>query len=162
MKNGYRLIGLYLLALLGLLCVMCSCKHTEYVPIRETHTEIKNIHDTIRQVDSVWNEVSTVIREVDSTELAALGIKIKNLQQEKAWLIERDNQKKEKSQGEKITSIEYIKGDSIPVPYPVKEPLSRWQQFACDYGKIMIGATIAAVIAVTAIIILWIRRRRPG
>ena len=116
MKNGYRLIGLYLLALLGLLCVMCSCKHTEYVPIRETHTEIKNTHDTIRQVDSVWNEVSTVIREVDSTELAALGIKIKNLQQEKAWLIERDNQKKEKSQGEKITSIEYIKGDSIPVP----------------------------------------------
>ena len=141
---------------------MCSCKHTEYVPIRETHTEMINIHDTIRQVDSVWNEVSTVIREVDSTELAALGIKIKNLQQEKAWLIERDNQKKEKSQGEKITSIEYIKGDSIPVPYPVKEPLSRWQQFACDYGKIMIGATIVAVIAVTAIIILWIRRRRPG
>ena len=155
-------IGLYLLAVLGLLCVMCSCKHTEYVPIRETHTEFKNIHDTIRQIDSVWNEVSTVIREVDSTELAALGIKIKNLQQEKAWLIERDNQKKEKSQGEKITSIEYIKGDSIPVPYPVKEPLSRWQQFCCDYGKIMIGATIASVIAVTAIIILWIRRRRPG
>ena len=162
MKNGYRLIGLYLLAVLGWLCVICSCKETEYVPIRETHTENKYIHDTIRQVDSVWNEVSTVIREVDSTELAALGIKIKNLQQEKAWLIERDKHKKEKSQGKKITSIEYIKGDSIPVPYPVKEPLSRWQQFCCDYGKIMIGATIAAVIAVTAMIILWIRRRRPG
>ena len=130
MKNGYRLIGLYLLALLGLLCVMCSCKHTEYVPIRETHTEFKNIHDTIRQVDSVW--------------------------------IERESQQKKKSQGDKVIVKEIIKGDSIPVPYPVKEPLSRWQQFACDYGKIMIGATIAAVIAVTAIIILWIRRRRPG
>ncbi len=160
--KGYRLIGLYLLAVLGLLCVMCSCKHTEYVPIRQTHTEFKNIHDTIRQVDSVWNEVSTVIREVDSTELAALGIKVKNLQQEKAWLIERDKRKKEKSQGEKTTSIVYIKGDSIPVPYPEKEPLNKWQKFCCDYGKIMIGATIAAVIAVTAMIILWIRRRRPG
>lgn len=160
--KGYELIRLYLLAVLGLLCVMCSCKHTEYVPIRQTHTEFKNIHDTIRQVDSVWNEVSTVIRVVDSTELAALGIKVKNLQQEKAWLIERDKRKKEKSQGEKTTSIVYIKGDSIPVPYPVKEPLSRWQQFCIDYGKIMIGATIAAVIAVTAMIILWIRRRRPG
>lgn len=162
MKNGYRLIGLYLLAGLGLLCVMCSCKNTEYVPIRETHTEYKNIHDTIRQVDSVWNDVSTVIREVDSTELAALGIKVKNLQQEKAWLIERESQQKKKSQGDKVIVKEIIKGDSIPVPYPVKEPLSRWQQFCCNFGKIMIGATIAAVIAVTAMIILWIRRRRPG
>lgn len=147
-------IGLLLCWLLG------SCRSVQYVEVPKVHTETVHVHDTIRQTDSLWREVSTVIREVDSTELAALGIKLKNLQQDKAWLIERESQQKERSQGDKIMVKEVIKGDSIPVPYPVKEPLSRWQQFCCDYGKFMLGTTAAVVLTTGVLVVLWLRKRR--
>jgi hypothetical protein len=42
-----------------------------------------------------------------------------------------------------------IKTDSIHVPYPVPAQLSRWQSFCCDYGKLMLGGTIMALILIT-------------
>ena len=152
---------MYALIIIGLLIALCGCNSVKYVPIKEIHTDVEHVHDTVKQTDSIWNERTTVIREVDSTELAALGIKINNLQQEKAWLIERDNQRKEKSQGDKIIVKEIIKGDSIPVPCPVEKKLSRWQRFCCDYGKLMLGATIVCLIALSFLLIRYIKRKIP-
>ena len=80
---------MYALIIIGLLIALCGCNSVKYVPIKEIHTDVEHVHDTVKQTDSIWNERTTVIREVDSTELAALGIKINNLQQEKAWIRKR-------------------------------------------------------------------------
>jgi hypothetical protein len=161
MKNRNRLIGLYLLAVLGLLCVMCSCKSIQYVPVETVKTEVVHEHDTIRVNDSVWTEKTVTIREVDSTELAALGIKIKALQGERtAWLVERSNLQKQKGQQERVKYMYVTKTDCIQVPYPVERMLSRWEQFCLDYGKVMVGTTGVLLLSIAMIIAIWIRKRR--
>ena len=45
------------------------------------------------------------------------------------------------------------KTDSVPVPYPVEKPLTRWQQFCLDYGKVTTGATAALLLLLIALAI---------
>jgi hypothetical protein len=39
-----------------------------------------------------------------------------------------------------------IQKDTIAVPYPVEKPLTTWQRFCLDYGKVTTGATIALIL----------------
>ena len=39
-----------------------------------------------------------------------------------------------------------IQKDTIQVPYPVEKPLTTWQRFCLDYGKITTGATVALIL----------------
>ena len=141
-----------LLALLWLLS-LTGCKTVRYVPVPEYHTLYKTRVDTVQRLDSVRDVQWMTVREVDSTQLAALGIQIKGLKN--ALLIER-NKLLQKMSNEKTHKIDTVmQRDSIPVPYPVEKQLTKWQRWKMDLGGIAIGGTLALV----AFIVIWIVKR---
>ena len=136
-----------------------SCK-TQYVPVVEHHTEIIHQYDTIKQVDSVTNEIKTIIRESrpeDSLLLAELGIK---LQANERLLILLQRELKEKnSEKHESHSRDSVRVDSVLVPVPVEKPLGKWEQFTLDYGKVAFGGTLVAIGLVIFELVRWLRRR---
>jgi len=143
MKNGYRLIGRYILALLGLLFVMCSCKSIQYVPVETVKTEYKVRTDTLTQKDSIYLRDSIWVEKSGDT---VTTYKTRYVYQDR-W---RD----------RVARDTIIKTDSIQVPYPVERKLSRWEQFCLDYGKVMVGTTGVLLLSIAIIIAIWIRKRR--
>ena len=143
MRNGYKLIGLYILALLGLLRVMCSCKSIQYVPVETVKTEYKVRTDTLTQKDSIYLRDSIWVEKSGDT---VTTYKTRYVYQDR-W---RD----------RVARDTIIKTDSIQVPYPVERKLSRWEQFCLDYGKVMVGTTGVLLLSIAIIIAIWIRKRR--
>lgn len=143
MKNGYKLIGLYILAVLGLLCVMCSCKSIQYVPVETVKTEYKVRTDTLTQKDSIYLRDSIWVEKSGDT---VTTYKTRYVYQDR-W---RD----------RVVRDTVIKTDSIQVPYPVERKLSRWEAFCLDYGKVMVGTTGVLLLSIAIIIVIWIRKRR--
>lgn len=134
-----------LLALLWLLC-LTGCKTVKFVPVPEYHTLYKTRVDTVQRLDSVRDVQWMTVREVDSTQLAALGIQIKGLK--KALLIER-NKLLQKISNEKTHKIDTVmQRDSIPVPYPVEKQLTKWELWKMDLGGWAIGVLVVLVILV--------------
>lgn len=150
---------LYALIIIGLLIALCGCNSVKYVPVKEVHTEYITQHDTIRQSDSIIREQTTIIREADSTLLARLGMWTPS--HEKIFVIEKESHEKSATASEKVKGREVLKTDTIQVPYPVEKKLSRWQRFCCDYGKLMLGATIVCIIALSFLLIRYIKRKMP-
>lgn len=143
MKNGYKLIGLYILAVLGLLCVMCSCKSIQYVPVETVKTEYKVRTDTLTRKDSIYLRDSIWVEKSGDT---VTTYKTRYVYQDR-W---RD----------RVVRDTVIKTDSIQVPYPVERKLSRWETFCLDYGKVMVGTTGVLLLSIAIIIVIWIRKRR--
>ena len=134
-----------LLALLWLLS-LTGCKTVRYVPVPEYHTLYKTRVDTVQRLDSVRDVQWMTVREVDSTQLAALGIQIKGLKN--ALLIER-NKLLQKMSNEKTHKIDTVmQRDSIPVPYPVEKQLTKWQRWKMDLGGWAMGVSMLLVILV--------------
>lgn len=160
MRRGYEVLGIYFLLTLLAMMLLCSCKDTEYVtvPVPEYHEKVTEVHDTIKQVDSILNEKTIVIKEADSIALAKLGLKLKNA--EKAWLIEKTELLKEKGQQQEVKIKEVLKVDSIRVPYPVERKLSKWESFCLEYGKITLGGSIFLLIAVLLLAWLLIKKKK--
>ena len=102
----YTLVGFIVVLLLS------GCKATEYVPVVETHTEHHWHTDSVRQVDSVLTEKTTIVREVDSATMAQYGIQMK--QMERAWLVQTDRLNREISmlQSQKSDTVHIV--DSVP------------------------------------------------
>lgn len=121
-----------------------GCKTIKFVPVPEYHTLYKTRVDTVQRWDSVRDVQWMTIREVDSTQLAALGIQLKGLK--KALLIER-NKLLQKISNEKTHKVDtVIQRDSIPVPYLVEKPLTKWQQWKMDFGGWAMGVVAVLVI----------------
>ena len=59
--------------------LLTGCKTVKFVPVPEYHTLYKTRADTVWRMDSVRDVQWMTIKEVDSTQLAALGIQIKGL-----------------------------------------------------------------------------------
>lgn len=136
-----------LLALSWLLC-LTGCRTIKYVPVPEYHTLYKTRVDTVQRWDSVRDVQWMTVREVDSTQLAALGIQLKGLK--KALLIER-NKLLQKISNEKTHKVDTVmQRDSIPVPYPVEKPLTKWQRWKMDMGGWAMG--VAAVLVILVIL----------
>lgn len=147
----YMFIGIIVL-LFACTC-FSGCKSIQYVPMVETKTEHHWHTDTVKQTDSVINNQTTVIREVDSATMAQFGIKLKAA--ERAWLIQNDRLMREI---ERLQAIHY-EADSVedekPVPVPVEKKLTKWQTFCIDYGKVMLGASVILL----AFVIIWLVRK---
>lgn len=47
---------------------------------------------------------------------------------------------------DKVRVDSFIKRDSIPYPVEIEKPLTKWETFCIDYGKIMLGATVVCII----------------
>ena len=142
-----------LFVLSWLLCLV-GCRTVRYVPVPEYHTLYKTRVDTVYRWDSVRDVQWMTVREVDSTQLAALGIQIKG--QKNALLIER-NKLLQKISNEKTHKVDTImQRDSIPVPYPVEKPLTKWQRWKMDLGGWAMG--VAAMLVILVIIKVTKRR----
>ena len=138
----------YLLGIVLATLCLTGCKTVKFVPVPEYHTLYKTRVDTVQRWDSVRDIQWMTVREVDSTQLAALGIQIKGLKN--ALLIER-NKLLQQISNEKTHKVDTImQRDSIPVPYPVEKPITKWQQWKMDLGGWAMG--VAAVLVILVII----------
>lgn len=151
--------ALTFMTMLLALFLFCSCR-TQYVPVETTHTIYQNHTDTVRERDSVHTETNTIIREADSAMVAQLGLKLKD--NERVILILRNELQRVISEKEQHSTDTVHETDSIQVPYPVPAQLSRWQSFCCDYGKLMLGGTILAIVLFIIYVIRFIKKRTGG
>ncbi|MGF0097341.1 hypothetical protein ACQRD6_03170 [Prevotella sp. SGI.027] len=137
-----------ILFLFFVLMSLTGCKTVKFVPVPEYHTLYKTRVDTVQRWDSVRDVQWMTVKEVDSTQLAALGIQIKGLKN--ALLIER-NKLLQKMSNEKTHKVDTImQRDSIPVPYPVEKPLTKWERWKMDMGGWAMG--VAAVLVILVIL----------
>ena len=156
---AYFVIGMFALSIL---LWLCSCTTTQYVPVETVRTEYKNKTDTFIQKDTVEREKTVTIMEADSDLLAKYGILLReNRNTRAAYLILQKEIEREKSSKQEVHTDTVIKTDSIQVPYPVERKLSKWEAFCIDYGKIMVGCTIAAILIMVIFVILWLKKQGP-
>lgn len=117
----------YVLATL-LLLVVWSCRTTEYVPVEVVRSDTTYINKVQR--DSIYQLDSIYILDRGDTVLIT---QTKFLYRDK---LVRD-------------TVYMSKTDSIKVPYPVEQQLTRWEQFRLDVG----GWAIFTVILIVLIIV---------
>ena len=140
-----------ILFLFFVIITLTGCKTVKFVPVPEYHTLYKTRVDTVQRWDSVRDIQWMTVKEVDSTQLAALGIQIKGLKN--ALLIER-NKLLQQISNEKTHKVDTImQRDSIPVPYPVEKPLTKWQRWKMDAGGWAMG--VAAVLVILFVVRLF-------
>jgi len=133
-----------------------SCSSTKYIPIEKTKTVYQNRIDTIKQIDSVFNEKTTIIREADSTLVQQLGLKLKT--NEKAILIlKKELEKQTHNKLESIHDTVLVK-DSIPIPYPVEKQLTKWQQFKLDFSDVVFSVFL--LILIVCMVYIFINRKK--
>ena len=112
-----------------LLSLLTGCKTVQYIPVETVRTDttyiIKQLRDSIMLHDSIY------IHEYQRGDT----IYCDRIQYRDRW---RDRWRTD--------TIYRSRTDSIAVPYPVEKPLTRWQRFCLDYGKMTTGATIALVL----------------
>ena len=130
----WGIVACLLITLLG------GCKTVKYVPV-ESHTT-----DTLYQVkverDSIHTRDSIYIHEWHSPTGDTIYI-----DRDRFHTLYRDRWHRD--------TIYRSHTDTIQVPYPVAQPLTRWQQFCLDYGKVTTGATAALL----ALLTVWIIRK---
>lgn len=128
--------------------LLAGCR-TQYVPVAETHTEHHWHTDTVRQVDSVLTEKTTLIREVDSATMAKYGISLK--QMERAWLIETERLNRE------ISRLQSRKSDTIhvvdSVPKIVVKEVERKQSLKDRLSTFVTDACTGVIIIVFLILL---------
>lgn len=112
-----------------LLSLLTGCKTVKYIPVETVRTDTAYI--TKQQRDSVVIRDSIYVHEYQRGDT----IYHDRIQYRDRW---RDRWRTD--------TIYRSRTDSIAVPYPVEKPLTRWQRFCLDYGKMTTGATIALVL----------------
>lgn len=123
----------YLLVMVLTLLSLAGCKTVKFVPVPEYHTLYKTRVDTVQRWDSVYFR--------DSVFIAAKGDTV--FLTKTHWR-------------ERFRNVYHIKADtvmqrdSIPVPYPVEKPLTKWQRWKMDLGGWAMG--VAAVLVILVII----------
>lgn len=124
----------YVVAVVVLLVMLCSCTRQVYVPVESVRTEYRDrevykaVTDTVRDTRVIWVKGDTVI----------------------------DVREKERVLKVEVRDTCYVQlTDTIREPYPVEKPLSKWQQVKMDFGGMAIGA-IAIVIGFA---VVWFARR---
>lgn len=118
-----------ILLLLFVLMSLTGCKTVKFVPVPEYHTLYKMRVDTVQRWDSVYFR--------DSVYIAVKG--------DTVYLTKTHWR-------ERFRNVYHIKADtvmqldSIPVPYPVEKPLTKWQRWKMDAGGWAMGAVAVLVI----------------
>ena len=124
---------IYLLGMVLATLSLTGCKTVKFVPVPEYHTLYKTKVDTVQRWDSIYFR--------DSVYVAAKG--------DTVYLTKTHWR-------ERFRNIYHVKADtvmqrdSIPVPYPVEKPLTKWQQWKMDTGGWAMG--VAAVLIILVIL----------
>jgi len=147
----------FLILAIALLLSFSGCTTTgKVVTVPEVH-ELHHWHsDTIRQTDSVVNNQTTVIREVDSATMAQYGIRLDKAQ--RAWLIQNDRLQREIERLQSISNISDTVRDSIPVPYPVEKLVPR-ERSKVEWGLIVMG--ILSLMILILYVVIKLRKFLP-
>lgn len=132
------------LLLCALLSTLGGCK-TKYVSVPEYHKEYVSRTDSFFHTDTIKEKEWMTIKEVDSTQLAELGIQLKNIKS--AYLIERNKNRERSNTTLSAKTDTIFKTDSIRVPYPVEKKLSHWQKLKMDVGGIAMGVCAALILS---------------
>ena len=138
---------------MGIALFILSCK-TEYIPVESTHTEHHWHTDSVKEVDSVFHEKQTIIRQLDSAAMAQYGIQLKNA--ERAWLVKSWELERQIESLQRLTAIRDTVRDSIPVPVPVEKKLTKWQQAKVDWG----GWAMLGVLVIIILFFVFALRQR--
>ena len=135
-----------------------GCKSKE--PLVEYKYITNEVHDTVKVDSLVEKMMERIVREAnpeDSALLSQYGLKLK--QGEKAYLILQNNYEKLKAEKEKVKVHDSIIYQDRPYPVYKEKELSKWEKFCCDYGKVMIGATVILILIIA--LLLYSRIKRP-
>lgn len=155
MKGCFNsLLGIVIIVIVSLF--FSSCK-TQYVPVETVRTEIVNVHDTIKQTDSVKTETNTIIRESrpeDSLMLAELGIKLKA--NERLLILLQKQVAEKNNQTYESHTKDSVRIDSVQVPYPVEKKLTKWEQTKMDMGGV---AMTVLVVVIIILLLKWLIKR---
>lgn len=127
-----------------------SCRTIRFVPVDQVRTEYRHIRDTVREIDSIFHEKETVIREADSALLAKLGLKLQ--ENERAILVLRRELEKRLREATYNSTDTFIVRDTIPVPYPVEKELTWWQGTCIHWFP---WTLVAALLLIIIIIKPW-------
>ncbi len=162
----------FVLGLLLLAMLMSGCTKKVYVPVKEVHTEYRDADTT-----ALFNRIYTMLESrrekssrtdslIDRTDKTiVINLKGDTIKETKTKYVYRSsNKEKELIEENKTlrdsisflkTQIASVKTDSIPLPYPVKRELSRWEQVKIDFG----GYFVLVILGLSAIIVWLIKRR---
>jgi len=147
MKRNVLGLFLYCAVVAVFLLAMCGCKGEETV-VREVHTEFIHKTDTLTRVDTIQNDKTTVIREVDSTEAAEYGVKLK--ERDKAILILQKELQKQLSKEREVIHDTINHTDSIPKIVEVERELTWVEKKKMQLGEL----AMFAIVGLFAIILI--------
>ena len=150
------LLGLFLAMAFLTLMLLQGCR-TKYVSVPEYHKEYINRTDSFFHTDTIKEKEWMTIKEVDSAQLAELGIQLRNIKN--AYLIERNKNKERNNTTLKAKADTIIKTDSIRVPYPVERKLNKWESLKIEVGGWAIGVLSVVVIIAIVFVVVWLRKK---
>jgi hypothetical protein len=154
--------------MLFMINTVCSCKTTQYVPIKEVHTDVRFVdkHDTvisnqrtvsvdvplpIVKLQNITKDTVSVLtdglyRSVASVKDGILSHMLETIPSAKL----KSNVQVQDTTKIHNNSTKESRVDSIPVPYPVykyiDKELSWWQTLVMDMGYVFIGAILLAIV----------------
>lgn len=138
------------------LMMLQGCR-TKYVSVPEYHKEYINRTDSFFHTDTIKEKEWMTIKEVDSAQLAKLGVQLRNIKN--AYLIERNRNRERNNTTLKAKTDTVIKTDSIRVPYPVERKLNKWESLKMEVGGWAIGVLSVVFLAVIGYAVLWLVRK---
>lgn len=161
-----------LVLVMMLLCALFGSCITKYVPVESVRTEYRDKDNTelLDVIKTLTERLHQKERQVDSlmqshSERLVLNDNGDTLRHDRETIVYRSSHREtelERLLEAKNDSIRYlrqklesIKADSIPVPYPVEKPLSRWEQTKMDFG----GFALGGIAVVLCIAVVWLIRK---
>lgn len=172
--DNHRMI--FAAALITLTLILCgACSTTRYVPVESVRVEYREtdttgIYERLRNYfESIYHrEVSTdsvVDRSKETVVLKENGDTARHDKERIIYVSSRREKELEHHVREQDSIIDAlrlqlasVKSDSIPVPYPVEKPLSRWEQTKMGFGGMAIGGLIIALCVAVAWLIKKFRK----
>ena len=141
---------------IAMMLMLHGCR-TKYVSVPEYHKEYVNRTDSFFHTDTIKEKEWMTIKEVDSAQLAKLGVQLRNIKN--AYLIERNRNRERNNTTLKAKTDTVIKTDSIRVSYPVERKLNKWESLKIEVGGWAIGVLSAVLITVIGYAVLWLVRK---
>ena len=109
------------LSFLAIILSVYACS-PKVLTVPEVHNFYHHDTDSVFINDSVIDNQTTIIREVDSATMAQFGVQLES--QQRAWLIQNERLMKEISMLKQSKNDTVHIRDSIPVPYPVEKKVT--------------------------------------
>lgn len=163
------LIGL---VVAGIAVLLSSCTRTQYVPVETVRTEYvkadtTGLYERLRNYfESIYSRETSTDSVIDrSKETVVLKENGDTARHDRERILYKSSHR-EKELEHKLSErdstinalrlqLETVKTDSVPKPYPVERPLSRWEKSKMDFGGMAIGGIMIAV----CIAVVWLIKK---